>query len=138
VVRREGFTPERTPLTVADHGAKYADFGVGLFANTGMPYTETMGRDDYHAEYANARPPGVPLNSLEGPGLLSLDLRSFHNFRLRKKKESPRGALSVDAFNALNHVNYDTYIGNLSSPFFGKAVAAKPPRRMQMSFKLDF
>jgi hypothetical protein len=120
------------------HGARYADFGVGLYANTGMPYTETTGRDDYHTGYANARPPGVPRNSLQGPGFLGLDLRWFHNFRLGKKKESPQAALAVDAFNALNHVNYDTYIGNLSSPFFGQAVSAKPPRRMQMSFKIEF
>jgi hypothetical protein len=120
------------------HGAKYADFGVGLYANTGMPYSETTGRDDYHTGYANARPPGVPRNSLQGPGFLGLDLRWFHNLRLGKKKESPQAAVAVDAFNALNHVNYDTYIGNLSSPFFGQAVSAKPPRRMQMSFKLEF
>jgi hypothetical protein len=120
------------------HGAKYADFGVGLYANSGMPYTETTGRDDYHTGYANARPPGVSRNSLQGPGFLGLDLRWFHNFRFGKKKESPQGAVSVDAFNALNHVNYDTYIGNLSSPFFGEAVSAKPPRRMQFAFKVEF
>jgi Carboxypeptidase regulatory-like domain/TonB dependent receptor len=120
------------------HGARYADFGVGLSANTGAPYTETTGRDDYHAGYANARPLGVPRNSLQGPGYLNLDLRWFHNFRFGKKKESPQGAVSVDAFNALNHVNYNTYIGNLSSPFFGEAVSAKPPRRMQLAFKVEF
>jgi hypothetical protein len=120
------------------HGAKWADFGVGLFANTGMPYTETTGRDDHHTGYANARPPGVLRNSLAGPGLLNLDLRWFHNLRLGKKKESPQGAVSVDAFNAVNHVNYDTLIGNLSSPFFGEAVSAKPPRRLQLAFKVEF
>jgi hypothetical protein len=120
------------------HGARFADFGVGLFANTGAPYTETTGRDDYHTGYANARPPGVPRNSLQGPGLLNVDLRWFHDFRFGKKKESPQGAVSVDAFNALNHVNYETYIGNLSSPFFGEAVSAKPPRRMQLAFRLEF
>ena len=44
----------------------------------------------------------------------------------------------MDAFNSLNHVNYETYIGNLSSPFFGGAVSARPPRRMQLAFKIDF
>ena len=109
-----------------------------FFANTGAPYTETTGRDDYHTGYANARPPGVPRNSLQGPGLLNLDLRWFHNFRLGKKKESPQGAVSVDTFNALNDVNYNTFIGNLSSPFVGEAVLAKPPRRLQLAFKIDF
>jgi len=120
------------------HGARYVDFGLGLSANTGAPYTETTGRDDYHTGYANARPPGVPRNSLQGPGLLNMDLRWFHNFRFGKKKESPQGTVSVDAFNALNHVNYETYIGNLSSPFFGQAVSAKPPRRIQLALKFEF
>ena len=118
--------------------AKYADFGVGLYANPGVPYTETTGRDNYHTGYANARPPGVPRNSLQGPGFLGLDLRWFDNFRVGKQKERPQAAAAVDALNALNHVNCDTYIGNLSSPFFGRVVSARPPRRMLMSFKLEF
>jgi hypothetical protein len=46
--------------------------------------------------------------------------------------------VSVDTFNALNDVNYNTFIGNLSSPFVGEAVLAKPPRRLQLAFKIDF
>ncbi|MDQ2945060.1 MAG: TonB-dependent receptor, partial [Acidobacteriota bacterium] len=34
------------------HAAKYLDFGIGFFANTGAPYTETTGRDDYRTGYA--------------------------------------------------------------------------------------
>lgn len=30
------------------HGGKYIDLGIGLFANSGAPYTETTGCDDYH------------------------------------------------------------------------------------------
>ena len=40
------------------HAAKFIDLGVGLFANSGAPYTETTGRDDYNTGYANARPTG--------------------------------------------------------------------------------
>ena len=46
--------------------------------------------------------------------------------------------VAVDAFNILNEVNYSSFIGNLSSPFFGQAIAAKPPRRLQLSFRLKF
>jgi len=35
-------------------------------------------------------------------------------------------------------VNYVAFIGNLSSPFFGEAVAAQPPRRIQLSAELHF
>jgi hypothetical protein len=39
----------------------------------------------------------------------------------------------IDAFNVLNRVNDIGYIGTLSSPFFGRAVAAHSPRRVQLS-----
>jgi hypothetical protein len=35
-------------------------------------------------------------------------------------------------------VNYVSYIGNLSSPFFGKPIAAQPSRRLQVSFRFRF
>jgi acyl-CoA thioesterase FadM len=44
----------------------------------------------------------------------------------------------VDAFNVVNHVNYVSYVGDLSSPFFGKPIAAQPPRRLQVSFRFKF
>ena len=44
----------------------------------------------------------------------------------------------VDVFNLLNRVNYAAYAGNLSSPFFGRAVSAFPARRMQAGFRFRF
>jgi hypothetical protein len=44
----------------------------------------------------------------------------------------------IDAFNILNRVNYVAYIGTLSSPFVGQAVAAQPPRRLQLSIRTRF
>jgi hypothetical protein len=49
-----------------------------------------------------------------------------------------KSTLAIDAFNVLNKVNYAGFVGNLSSPFFGRAVAAQPPRRLQLSFRLKF
>jgi hypothetical protein len=46
--------------------------------------------------------------------------------------------LGVDAFNVLNHVNYAYYVGNLSSPFFGHAIAAQAPRRVQFSMRARY
>lgn len=121
------------------HAARFLDFGIGLFANTGAPYTETTGRDDYNDGYANARPPGVPRNSLQGPGFAELDLRWSHDFLFEKgKKEGPRVTFALDAFNVTNRVNYVTYVGVLSSPFFGQPVSAKPPRRLQLSARFSF
>jgi hypothetical protein len=121
------------------HATKYLEFGIGFFANTGAPYTETTGRDDYRTGYANARPAGVRRNSLQGPGFAELDLRWSHDLLFEKsKKEGPRLTIALDAFNVTNRVNYASYIGNLSSPFFGQAVAARPPRRLQVSARFSF
>jgi hypothetical protein len=38
----------------------------------------------------------------------------------------------------LNHQNDVTLVGVVSSPFFGRAVAALPPRRMQLNLEYKF
>ena len=119
---------------------KYFKLGVALSLYTGQPYTETTGRDDNHDGLAEDRPPGVPRNSLQGPGYADLDLRWSRDFFLAaaKKDKGPTATLGFDAFNVLNRVNYVGYIGDLSSPFFGKPIAAQPPRRLQASFRFRF
>ena len=55
-----------------------------------------------------------------------------------KKDKGPAITLGFDAFNVPNRVNYMSYIGDLSSPFFGKPIASQPPRRLQLSFRFRF
>lgn len=130
---------DRLNLLGTVHAARYFDFGVGLFANTGAPYTETTGRDDYHDGYANARPPGVRRNSLQGPGFAELDLRWAHDIVFDKtKKDGARATLALDAFNVTNRVNYATFVGVETSPLFGQPAAAKPSRRLQLSARFSF
>lgn len=119
---------------------KLLSLGVAVSAYSGAPYTLTTGRDDFHTGIANARPAGVPRNSLQGPGYFDVDLRWSHDFLLSKAKKdkSPTVNVGVDAFNVLNRVNYVSFVGTLSSPFFGQAVAAQPPRRLQLSFRFKF
>jgi hypothetical protein len=80
----------------------------------------------------------VPRNSLHGPGYLDLDLNLSHDFALTKRKEGPVGSQSMNSFNVLNHQNDTTYIGIISSPFFGQPVSAQPPRRMQLNLSIKF
>jgi hypothetical protein len=121
------------------NSGKWLNLGVGLIVSSGRPYSETTGLDTYGTGLANARPAGVPRNSLEGPEFAELDLRWAKDFYLtRAKDKGPVTTLGVDAFNALNHTNYVNYIGTLSSPFFGEAVAAYPPRRWQLSLRFKF
>ena len=120
---------------------KLFNLGVSVSLYSGLPYTLTTGLDQFHTGTANARPAGVPRNSLEGPAYADLDLRWSRDFSVRqgkKKDEGVKATLAVDAFNVLNEVNYSSLIGNLSSPFFGRAIAAQPPRRLQLSFRLKF
>lgn len=120
---------------------KLFNLGVSLSLYSGLPYTLTTGLDEFHTGTANARPAGVSRNSLQGPGYADLDLRWSRDFFLvkgKKKDEGVKATLALDAFNVLNRVNYTGFVGNLSSPFFGRAVAAQPPRRLQLSFRVKF
>ncbi len=126
---------------------KGVSLGASLWVHSGQPYTMTTGTDDYGTTFANARPPGVPRNSLEGPGSTTLNLRLAKSFTLirgktgKHKKEEQTGlraTAAVDAFNILSHVNLGRPVGNLSSPFFGRSVGAGPPRRLQMLVRLQF
>jgi Carboxypeptidase regulatory-like domain/TonB dependent receptor len=120
---------------------KLFNLGVSVSAYSGLPYTLITGIDQFHTGTANGRPAGVPRNSLQGPAYADLDLRWSRDFIVRKSKKKDgdiKATLAVDAFNVLNQVNYSSFIGNLSSPFFGQAIAAQPPRRLQMSFRLKF
>jgi hypothetical protein len=119
---------------------RYFKFGAAVGLYSGMPYTMTTGRDDNHDGLPNDRPPGVPRNSLHGPAYADLDLRWSRDFYFAraKKDRGPTATLALDAFNALNHVNYTSYVGVLSSPFFGKPVSALPTRRLQVSIRFKF
>ena len=114
------------------------NLGVTLSLTSGRPYNLTTGRDDNHDTIANDRPAGVQRNSLQGPGAATFDVRWAKEFGLKKNKEGPTMTVGVDAFNVFNRTNYANFIGNLSSPFFGLPVAARPARRMQLTFGFTF
>lgn len=112
--------------------------GVALSVRSGRPYNLTLGRDVYNTGNANARPAGVGRNSLQGPNYAQLDLKWSREVPLKKgDDEGPKLTLGVEGFNVLNRVNYSGYVGNLSSPFFGQAVSAQPPRRLQFSLTFE-
>jgi hypothetical protein len=117
---------------------RWFDLGVALSAYSGLPVNITTGNDENNDGMALDRPAGVPRNSLHGPGYLDLDLNLSHDFALTKRKEGPVGTLSINSFNVLNHQNDTTYVGVITSPFFGQPVLAQPPRRMQLNLSIKF
>lgn len=119
---------------------RYFNLGAGVTLNTGAPYTMNTGLDENGDSLTLERPAGVGRNTLEGPGYAQLDLRWSREFRLnkRKKDEGPSLTIGVNALNVTNRVNFAGYVGNLSSPLFGRAVAARPSRRLQISLQFSF
>lgn len=118
----------------------WASLGVGVTLLSGPPYTETTGSDDYHTGLGNARPIGVGRNTLQAGGTASLDLLWSHDFHLSKTKGEGEKVFSagLSGFNVLNHTNYTSYIGTLSSSRFGRPTAGLPGRQLQLSLGYRF
>ena len=118
---------------------RFFTLGFGLAVYSGLPVNITTGSDDNHDGVVNDRPANVPRNALHGPGLVDLDLNLSRDFVLSKAPEHAKTlTASLNAFNVLNHVNDTTFIGVITSPFFGRAVAAQPPRRLQLNLQFKF
>jgi hypothetical protein len=114
-------------------------FGVALSLYSGKPVNITTGSDDNQDGVVNDRPAGVGRNTLPGPGLIDLDLSVAHDFVFSKSPEHGKKlTVSLNSFNVLNHPNYVTYVGVVTSPNFGRAVQAQPPRRFQVDAQFKF
>jgi hypothetical protein len=122
--------------------AKYFSIGAALSLYSGKPVNVTTGADDNHDGIYNDRPVSpvaYARNTMHGPGLINLDLNIERDFLFVKgKKEGPTLTVGLNSFNVLNHQNDVTYVGVLSSVYFGKAVSALPPRRMQLNLQFKF
>ena len=93
-------------------------------------------------------PPGGPgggggggaLNQ-RGPGAVVLAALAVVTARRWSSwKAAPRGIASnlcADQ-NLFNYVNYNTFIGNQLSPFYGKATSAGPARRIELGVSIGF
>jgi len=126
-------------LGTIDAGRKFK-LGIALSMASGKPYSLTTGRDDNHDGLANDRVPGAGRNTLQGPSHSVLDLRLSRELLLDRSRgdKGPALTLGLDGFNVLNRANYAGFVGNISSPFFGRAVSANPPRKLQVSARFKF
>jgi hypothetical protein len=119
---------------------RWLNFGASVSLLSQIPFNVTTGDDGNRDGLANDRPASVTRNTGKGPGAAIIDLRWFRELRLKPsaKDKSPLATLSVDAFNLLNHVNYQNYLGALRSPFFGQATGSQPARRIQLGLRFQF
>jgi hypothetical protein len=113
------------------------NIGVALTLQSGQPYSETAGSDSFNNGRSNARPPDIPRNSLQGGGLAELDLRFSRDFHVGGTS-GPTMTMGIDAFNALNTINYATYVGTVTSPLFMQPVSAQAARQIQLSARVKF
>jgi Carboxypeptidase regulatory-like domain len=120
-------------------GGKWFDFGTALSLYSGKAVNVTTGSDENRDSLPLDRPIGVTRNSLHGPGEIGLDLNLSHTLLLtRSGRDGPNFTLGIYSFNVLNHENDVTYVGVVSSPFFGHPVSAQPARRMQLDLEFKF
>ncbi|MHB2006575.1 MAG: TonB-dependent receptor [Acidobacteriaceae bacterium] len=121
------------------NAGRWIDLGAILELYSGKPFDITTGADNNHDGVINDRPAGVPRNSGHGPAYANLDLNLSHSFVLGQHAGEPENLrIGLSSFDVFNHPNDLSYTGVITSPFFGHAVAAYPPRRMQVSAEFTF
>ena len=125
--------------------------------SSGEPYTLQTGTDDNQDTSTSDRPAGVPRNSLTGPGFFEVSMNLSKAVTLRSDQVELQGAassvgsdgfygqrtglrmtLTAQAENLLNNVNYQSFSGVQTSPFFGLPTRARNGRRIRLSLRLDF
>ena len=74
-------------------------------------------------------------NAVRGPGIVSMDLSLFRDFRIT---EAERLQFRAECFNILNHANLGLPVNDLESPAFGQILQSGPPRLFQLALKLVF
>jgi hypothetical protein len=116
------------------------NLGIGFNAYSPQPYSITTGTDTYDPGLFNARPAGVPRNSLNGGNFQDLQTRITYTRKLRPqlKDASPAVALNLSSFNTLNRSNYEDFVGVITSPRFGQPTSAASPRRLQLGLSYSF
>jgi carboxypeptidase family protein len=141
--------------------------GTSLRIQSGLPYTITTGRDDNGDTVSNDRSAGVGRNTGRGRAQVDLGLRISWSIGFGGAAPPPAGPqvrvvrgdsadplggmggvdgmnkkftleLYAQAYNALNHLNAINYSGVMTSPFFGLATSAAPPRRIEIGSRLRF
>jgi hypothetical protein len=82
----------------------------------------------------------VARNSLNSADYQDLQVRLGYTYKLhpQRKDKSPTIAFSLSSFNTLNRVNYQGYVGVITSPDFMKPTTAANARRLQLGAAYNF
>ena len=137
-------------------------------ATSALPYNITTGFDNNGDTVINDRPAGVGRNSARGAGRWEIGSRLSWGRDFGPERQAGAGGpqirmvrigggdgaappslssgatkkyrleLYAQAFNLLNHANLGAFTGVETSPFFGQATSAQPPRRMELGMRFNF
>jgi Carboxypeptidase regulatory-like domain len=89
---------------------------------------------------APAPPPPPPTNNQQGPGGGAGSGGGDRVQMIMMDGNASRYRLDVylQVFNLLNTANYNQFVGNQLSPYFGQPTSAAPPRRIEIGASLSF
>lgn len=74
-------------------------------------------------------------NTFRGPGFAEVDLSLGKRFAIGERVHL---SVRLDSYNALNHVNLNTPVADLSSSNFGRSTSALLPRQYQGGVRIEF
>ena len=137
-------------------------------ATSALPYNITTGFDNNGDTVINDRPFGVGRNSARGAGRWEIGSRLSWGLDFGPKQQATNAGPQIrmvrvgggdgaaapvlpgaatkkyrmefyaQAFNLLNHANLGAFSGVETSPFFGQATSAQPPRRFEVGTRVNF
>jgi hypothetical protein len=85
-----------------------------IIGNSGRLYSLTTGRDNNGDQSTNDRPPGVPRNSLTGPGSYNVNANFTKLFPLRKPES--HGSVSSTPAGGINPASPQIFVGGPGGP----------------------
>jgi len=137
-------------------------------ATSALPYNITTGFDNNGDTVINDRPAGLGRNSARGASRWEIGSRLSWGKDFGPEQQQGSGGPQIrmvrigggdgaappslpnaatkkyrlefyaQAFNLLNHANLGAFSGVQTSPFFGHATSAQPPRRMELGLRFNF
>lgn len=146
---------------------RHVTAGTSFRFQSALPYNITTGYDDNGDTISNDRPAGVSRNSGRGAALVDISARVAWKVGFGGQAAAGPGGPQVriirggdgnpladmpggntntryavevyaQAFNILNRTNPLSFSGVMTSPFFGQATSAAPPRRIEVGARLTF
>jgi hypothetical protein len=115
-----------------------AQFNINLRVNRSFNLGGVLGGDG--PMMLGGPPPPPPANNQQGAGIGAGSGGSGPVQMMMIDGNASRFRLDVylQVFNLLNAANYNAFIGNMLSPYFGQATSAAPPRRVEIGASLSF